>query len=118
MPTLSSETPDAFNLNYFYKKYSDILGVAFYKEDPNKIILILFKSKPISCLIKTLRSNSKITYFLFTSKTSTTTKYFCSAYYTNFISANNTKYNSSSSNFTTLATNSSNKKTKVFFKTL
>ena len=73
MPTLTSEMPDTLDLDYFYKKCSDTFGVAFYEEDPKNITLILSKSKLITCLTKTLRSNIKSMHFLFASKTSTTT---------------------------------------------
>src|SRR5437588_72471 len=59
MPTLTSEMPDTLDLDYFYRKCSDTFGVAFYEEDSKNVIPILSKSKPITCLTKTLRSNIK-----------------------------------------------------------
>src|SRR5437868_14318343 len=114
MPTLTSEILDTLDLDYFYKKCSDTFGVAFYEEDPKNITPIPSKSKPITCLTKTLCSNVKSMHFLFTSKTSATTQYLCGVYYTNFISTNNTEYNNLFSSFTTLPANPSNKKTKIF----
>src|SRR5437868_4450695 len=102
MLTLTSKTPDTFDLDYFYEKCTDSFGVAFYEEDSNNIRPIPPKSKPISCLTKILRNNTKITHFLFVPKTSTITKYLCSNYHTKFISASNTEYNISLSIFTTL----------------
>src|SRR5437868_8222973 len=113
MPTLTSKTLDTFDLDYFYEKCSDSFGVSFYKEDPNNIRPIPPKSKPISCLTKILRNNTKITYFLFTSKTFAITKCLCGNYHTKFISASNTEYNISPSIFTTLPANSDNKKTRA-----
>src|SRR5436305_338396 len=114
MPTLTSKIPDTLNLDYFYKKCSDTFEVTFYEDDPKNITLIPSKSKLITCLTKVLRSNIKSIHFLFAPKTTTTTQCLCSTYYTNFISTSNTEYNILISSFTTLATNSSNKKTKVF----
>src|SRR5205085_10103146 len=114
IPTLVSETPDTLDLDYFYKKCPDTFGVAFYEEDPKNVTPILSKSKLITCLTKTLRSNTKSMHFLFAPKTSAITQYLCGIYYTNFISADNTEYNTSIPNFTILPANSSNKKTKAF----
>ena len=91
MPTLTSEIPDTLDLDYFYKKCSDTFGVAFYEEDPKNVTLIPSKSKPITCLTKTLRSSVKSMHFLFAPKTSATTQCLCGIYHTNFISASNTE---------------------------
>src|SRR2546429_6317729 len=118
MSTLASEIPDTLDLDYFYKKCSDTFGVAFYEEDPKNITPIPSKSKPITCLTKTLRSNTKSMHFLFAPKTSAITQCLCGIYHTNFISADNTEYNTSIPNFTILLANSSNKKTKAFLQNL
>src|SRR5438874_8549351 len=101
MPTLTSKTPDTFDLDYFYEKCSNSFGVAFYEEDPNNIRPILPKSKPIFCLTKILRNNTKITHSLFAPKTSAITKCLCGNYHTKFISASNTEYNTTLSIFAT-----------------
>src|SRR5437868_7070262 len=112
MTTLTSEIPDILDLDYFYKKCSNTFGVAFYEEDLKNVTPILSKSKLITCLTKTLRSNIKSMHFLFASKTSATTQCLCGIYYTNFISTSDTEYNISLPSFTTLPANPSNKKTK------
>src|SRR5438067_10821929 len=103
MPTLTSKTPDIFDLNYFYKQFPDSFGVAFYEEDLKNISPIPPKSKPIACLTKILRSKAKITHFVPAPKTSATARCLCGNYHTNFISATNKEYNTSLSNFTTYA---------------
>ena len=118
MPTLTSEMPDTLDLDYFYKRCPDTFGVAFYEDDPKNITPIPSKSKPITCLTKVLRNNTKSMHFLFAPKTTATTQCLCGIYHTNFISASNTEYNISLPSFTTLAANPSNKKTKVFLQNL
>ena len=86
MPTLTSEMPDTLDLDYFYKRCPDTFRVAFYEDDPRNITPFSSKSKPITCLTKVLRNNTKSMYFLFAPKTTATTQCLCGIYYTNFFS--------------------------------
>ena len=72
MPTLTSESLDTFDLDYFYKKCPDSFGVAFYEDDLKNISPIPPKSKPVTCLTKVLCSSAKITHFVPAPKTSAT----------------------------------------------
>ena len=51
MPTLSTIDSDTLDLDYFYSKYGNSLGVAFFKESLDNICSLLTKSKPNICLI-------------------------------------------------------------------
>ena len=57
MPTLSTIDPDTLDLDYFYSKYRNSLGVVFFEESPDTICPLLTKSKPNICFIRSLHSN-------------------------------------------------------------
>src|SRR5207253_9068350 len=69
--------------------------------------------RPIDCITKALRGNTKTTHFIKAPSTTAITFCLCDKYHTNFITSSKTILNPPKpTNFTTFPANSTNKKTK------
>jgi hypothetical protein len=100
MPTLSTQSPDTTNLDFFYANYANSFGIGFHEDAPNKPKPIPPSIMPTQCLTKNLRGSTKTTHFFKAPNTTLVVKCLCGSFHTNFISQSTQPYTSDTQNFT------------------
>ena len=49
MPSLTSEEPDSYNINYYYSKYRDRHSIGMTELSPNKLCILPADIDPKTC---------------------------------------------------------------------
>jgi len=82
MPTLSTQEPDHFDLDYFHNKYSDRYGTMIREVQPIQLKVMPFAFNPSECNI------SKALHYFSTPVQPTIVHCYCQKYHTLFTSSN------------------------------
>ena len=80
MPTLITEEPDAYDLDYYYNKYPDRFGIGTKETDPSTLRILPKDVNPLNC-----EANKQHHYFKMPTQPALTTC-LCRKYHTNFTS--------------------------------
>ena len=82
MPTLSTQEPDHFDLDYFHNKYSDRYGTMIREVQPTQLKVMPFAFNPSECNIL------KALHYFQTPVQPTIVRCYCQKYHTLFTSSN------------------------------
>ena len=80
MPTLITEEPDTYDLDYYYNKYPDRFGIGTKETDPLTLCILPKDVNPLNC-----EANKQHHYFKMPTQPALTTC-LCRKFHTNFIS--------------------------------